>query len=263
MVGRAAKIQARVLERKLPSDRNRECQRPVRKWRSALARSNRVAGQARGSRTALPIFVPLTKTKPDNLNWTVGSIVLPCVIVRGGTIISDNGLPKFCFDPNTAFLRYTRGRGWDETTYNKLSFFQGRYVGHEVNVTQAGKKYLKIHVQEWDTLTAVQDCDFPSTPDSIGPVGDGLEVPSSVMGEYIIPKFPTPFPNFGGKRGEEVKLEIEIGRNGRVTAAKVTSGPKSVEKSAIAAAKQMEFRPFSVLGAPVSVKTSWGFSIAP
>jgi len=207
--------------------------------------------------------VPLTKTKPDNLNWTVGSIVLPCVIVRGGTIISDNGLPKFCFDPNTAFLRYTRGRGWDETTYNKLSFFQGRYVGHEVNVTQAGKKYLKIHVQEWDTLTAVQDCDFPSTPDSIGPVGDGLEVPSSVMGEYIIPKFPTPFPNFGGKRGEEVKLEIEIGRNGRVTAAKLTSGPKSVEKSAIAAAKQMEFRPFSVLGAPVSVKTSWGFSIAP
>ncbi len=125
-----------------------------------------------------------------------------------------------------------------------------------------GGKYLKIHVQELDTITKVQDGDFLPTPDAIGPLGDGLEVPSSVMGEYIIPKFPPAFPNFGGKRGE-VKLEIQISRDGRVTAAKVVSGPKGVEKSAIAAAKQMEFRPFSVLGAPVAVKTTWGFSIAP
>ncbi len=83
--------------------------------------------------------VPLTTTKPDNLNWTIGSVTLPCIIVRGGRIISDNGLPKFCFDPNTELLRYTRGRGWDETTYNKISPFQDRYVGHEVEVTQGGK----------------------------------------------------------------------------------------------------------------------------
>ena len=206
--------------------------------------------------------VPLSTTKPDNFSWTVGSVTLPCVVVRGGRIISDNGLPKFCFDPNSEILRYTRGRGWDETTYNKISPFQDRYVGREVGVTQGGKKYLQIHVKELDTIAQVQDAEFLRTPGAVGPIGDGIEVPSSVMGEYMIPRFPAPFPHFGGKRGA-VKLEIQIGRDGHVRAAKVISGPEGVEKSAIAAAKQMEFRPFLVLGAPVAVRTTWGFSIAP
>lgn len=76
----------------------------------------------------------------DKIEWKVGKTKLSCIIIRRrDATVSDNGLPKFCFDPGTQVLRYTRGSGWDETVYNNIIQFQNRSVANDIEVTHSGK----------------------------------------------------------------------------------------------------------------------------
>lgn len=199
-------------------------------------------------------------TKLDKFVWAnAAKMQLPCVIVRRtDMIISDNGLRKYCFGSTLRAIRYTRGRGWDETVYNGIIFFQGRYVGREVQVTHAGKKYLEIRVDGLDSITQVDEADFKPSPEATA-IGDTIEVEGAVISDHVL----KPLSIDSRLQGSEGKfmLELLIGKDGRVKSAKAVDGPEKLRKAAEAAAEKLEFRPFLVLGAPVEVRTTWELDV--
>jgi hypothetical protein len=127
-------------------------------------------------------------TRADKIDWAVGKAKLPCVIFRRtDLIISDNGVKKFCFGPGTVMLRYTSGKGSDETTYNHVVMFQDRYVAQDIEVTQNGQAFLKIHVEKMETLSEIDNPMFAPPAGSPGPLGGRVAIPSDLlMDEYLI-----------------------------------------------------------------------------
>lgn len=215
------------------------------------------------------VFTPLHQssverqggTTPDKLDWTVGKTILSCVVLRGGgNIISANGLPKFCYEPGTRTLRYTRGQGWDETVYNDVFLFQQHYVARDVEVTHAGKPFLKIHLTKIDLVPQVDESLFLPPAGSPGPLTGVVTVPSGIlMSEYLAHRsFPFNFPK--GARGH-VTVKFDVGKDGHVVRATATDGPDELRKPAETEVMKMEFRPFLILGKAVEVESTTSYDL--
>lgn len=169
--------------------------------------------------------------------------------------ISDNGLPKYCFDTGTARLRYTRGKGWDETVYNNIVLFQGRAVARDITVTNGGKPKLKIHVETLEELSQPDDALF--TPSSDGTRVTGrVKIPGAILDSYIIYRAPLE-PN--GEKGT-LTMRFVVGKDGKVTEAEVLDGPKSLQKGALHTIREYKFRPFLILDEPVEVESKMTFN---
>ncbi len=196
-------------------------------------------------------------SKLERLEWSVGTTKLLCVAARRTDAILPYGFPKYCFGPDVPAVRYTQGRGADETTYNKLSAFGGRYVAGDVKITHAGKPYLNIRVAVLEAIPDIKDADFFPTAGAVV-VGDRIEVPSAELSDYLV-KEPT-IDYRGSVRGNGT-VELLIGKDGHVTSAMGIEGPPALQKAAAASFRKIEIRPFLVLGQPVQVKTTWHFEV--
>jgi Periplasmic protein TonB, links inner and outer membranes len=196
---------------------------------------------------------------PDKLDWTVGQTKMPCVVLRNGTVISENGLRKFCYEPGTAIVRYTRGRGWDETVYNDVFLFEHRHFAHDLEVTHGGKSFLKIHLAKIETVPTLDDSLFLPPAGSPGPVSGVVTVPSGIlMNEYLVHR---EFPHFArGTRGK-VTVKFTVNKDGRVMQAQATDGPDELRKPAEENVMKMQFRPFLVLDKPVEVESATFYTV--
>ena len=218
---------------------------------------------------AREVFEPLYQSSverqghatPDKLDWTVGNTLLSCVVLRGvGMIISTDGLPKFCYEPGTNILRYTRGEGWDETVYNNVFLFQQRNIAHDLEVTHGGKPFLKIHLAKIGLLPQIDESLFLPPAGSPGPLTGSITVPSAIlMKEYLVHRsFPPHFPK--GVPGK-VTVKFEVSKDGRVVRAASTDGPEELRKPAEEDAMKLEFRPFLILGKAVEVRSTTVYNI--
>jgi TonB family protein len=196
----------------------------------------------------------------DKIDWQVGASKLPCIILRRTDMtISDNGLQKFCFDPGTVLLRYTRGGGWDETAYNNFVLFQDRYVPLEIEVTHAGKAFLKIHVEELESIIHVDDALFEPPKGNDGPLAGRISISSAIlMRDYIASRATPAYPR--GVRGK-VTVNFVVGKDGRVIEAVAVDGPAELRGAAVEAVRKYRFRPFLVQGQPVEVESSTFFDM--
>jgi len=194
-------------------------------------------------------------SSPDKLDWTIGKTTLPCVVLRNGRILSTNGLPKFCYEPGTSTLRYTRGQqGWDETVYNDIFQFEERHLAHDVEVTHGGKPFLKIRLAKIEALPQLDKSLFLPPAGSPGPLSGIVTVPSGIlMKEYLVHKEFAHFPR--GTRGK-VTIKFTVNKEGRVIQAKATEGPDELRKPAEENVRKMQFRPFLVLDKPVEVEST-------
>jgi hypothetical protein len=104
---------------------------------------------------------------------------LQCVFIERDSGIS--APPQYCFEPDSSVLRYTHGFGWFQTVYNRIESFQGRNIAREVDVTDAGKPYLKLRVETIESLSRVDDAIFLPPGNAVGPVGD------RVSGVQLVP----------------------------------------------------------------------------
>jgi hypothetical protein len=200
------------------------------------------------------------ESSPDKLDWTVGGTKLSCVVLRSGRVISENRLLKFCYEPGTIILRYTRGRGWDETVYNDIVQFGRDYVARNVEVTHAGTPFLKIHLAKLEPLTQIDDSVFSPPAGSPGPLSGTITVPSTIlMLEYLQHRDPLPhFPR--GVRGS-VTVKFTVSEEGRVTSAEATDGPKELRKPAREDVMKFRFRPFLILDKPFKVQSTTEYKI--
>lgn len=195
--------------------------------------------------------------KLDKIDWPVGSAKIPCVIFRHtDLIISDNGLNKYCFDSGTIRLRYTRGSGWDETTFNNFVLFDGRYVARDIAVTTGGKAFLNIHIEKLEEIAEAQDSFFKPPPDSPGPLGGRITISADqLLDEYLIAQPPLRSSAAKGK----VNVSFVVGKDGSVIEAKALDGPADLQKAALDTIRGYKFHPFLILDQPVEVESRMSF----
>jgi len=190
---------------------------------------------------------------------------LPCVVVLRTDslhipVIGSDSLAKFCFEPNTVMLRYTRGR-WDETSYNNFVQFQGRYVARDVEVTRGGKAFLKIHVEKLETLSQLSDSLF-TPPAGSSPLSGRIAISSGIlMDEYQISSREE--TALSPPRGAEGKINVKfvVGKDGRVIEAEAVDGPPGLQKWATESVRKFRFRPFLILDQPVEVESTTSFEV--
>jgi len=190
-----------------------------------------------------------------NLERTFSGHKLQCVLIERNSGISDP--TQYCFEPESSVLRYNRGFGWFQTVYNRIVSFQGRNLARQVDVTDGGKPYLKLRVENIELLSHVDDADFSPPPDAVGPLGDRVSgVNPEAIDTSSLPRWPASL------RGQHfiVKLNIVIGKDGHVLSAHGVSGPPEAYKACEDAVRKWVFKPYLVLDKPVEVDQKVEFS---
>jgi hypothetical protein len=180
---------------------------------------------------------------------TFGTYKLQCVLIERDSGISDPA--QYCFEPDSSILRYSRGQFWFQTVYNRIVQFQGRNLAQEADVTDGGKRYLKLRVQTIELISGLNDADISQAPDAVGPVGE------RVSGVNPVPINVSSFPQWPASlRGQHVtvKLDIVIGKDGHVISAEPTAGPPEGYKACENAVRKWVFQPYLVLEKPVEVE---------
>lgn len=106
---------------------------------------------------------------------TFSGYTLQCVLIeKESQIVSDP--TQYCFEPDGSVLRYSRGIGWNQTVYNQIVKFQGRNIAQEVDVTAAGKPYLKLRVETIELISHVDEVDFMPRPTRLAHSARGSRV---------------------------------------------------------------------------------------
>lgn len=185
-----------------------------------------------------------------NVQRSFSGYGLECALIENkSTTISDP--TQYCFEPDGSVLRYTRGFGWNQTTYNKIISFQGRNIALDVDVTDGGKPDLKLRVETIESISHVDDANFSPPPDAVGPLGDRVSgvspVPINISSR---PQWPASLRAIHFM----VKLKIVIGKDGRVASTQAVSGPPEAYKACENAVRKWVFKPYLVLDKPVEVE---------
>ncbi len=179
-----------------------------------------------------------------------GRYTLNCFVMKNGA--GGISIPvQYCFEGDSTLLRYARGFGWFQTTYNDVTSFEGRNVGMDVEVTDGGKPFLKLHVKVLEALTQSDDKDFLPPTDAVSLSG------RRVTGVVVKP-IKQPFPEWPPSLRQEhfkVELQIVIGKDGHVFDAHAVAGPSNAFKAAEATARKWVFQPYLVLDEPVEVES--------
>jgi Gram-negative bacterial TonB protein C-terminal len=191
--------------------------------------------------------------RAGNVERTFGPHSLHCVVFDKPGVISVPA--QYCFEPGSSVLRYVRGEGWFQTVYNDTVPMEGRNIGRDVEVTDAGHPFLKLNVQMVEQIPEVDEKEFNPPADAV-----------SLSGQPVIGVNPKPlqtsFPEWPSSLRQQhflVIVEIVIGKDGRVTSAHAVSGPPDAYKAAEAAARKWRYHPYLVVGEPTEIDTKVQF----
>lgn len=192
----------------------------------------------------------LQGVQASSVERTFGKYTLDCYVMKNGS--GGISIPaQYCFADNSSMLRYTRGWGWYQTAYNDIASFQGRNVGRDVEVTDGGKPYLKLHVKTIEQIEQIDDKEFVPPSNAVSLSGQ------RVSGVAVKP-IKQPFPEWPGDlRQQHFKVEVQvvIGKDGHVISAHAVTGPSNAFKAAEDTVRKWVFQPYLVLGEPVEVES--------
>lgn len=198
--------------------------------------------------------------KPEKTETKLGNSKFPCVTFREkDSNVKRIGAPMFCFEPETVMLRYISVNLAEAIEYNTLTPFQAHYVARDIFVLRQGKVFLKIHIEQLGEITQINDAFFIPPPESKGPLGGRIPVPSSTyVNEYRISSAPPAYP-----RGVDGKVNVKyvVGKDGNVIEATASEGPESLRKAVLDAVRKYKFRPYLILDQPVEVECSESFML--
>jgi len=218
------------------------------------------------------LLQPLAETVLQNSSLekserSFGQGTLDCVTVkppptnvRVRVIGYPNPYPQFCFEPKHPILRFdSQGAGHNETLYNNMVIFQGRYLARDVKMTDIGKLRLSIHVETIETLSNLDNLN--AAPDATGPITGRVKLPSVTLLALGLVRQRTPpvYPPSARQAHIQGTIVVQavIGKDGKVSEVHAVSGPPQLQQSAIDCVRKWEFRPFLVLGKPAEVETKF------
>lgn len=133
----------------------------------------------------------------------------------------------------------------------ELSRFRDVTLQQEVDVTDGGKPYLKLHFETIEFLSHVDDASFLPPRDAVGPLGN------RVSGVHLVPIDMSSIPQWPASLRQQhftVKVEIIVGKDGHVISAHAISGPPEEYKACENAVRKWIFKPYLVLDKPVEVE---------
>ncbi|MBZ5492376.1 MAG: energy transducer TonB [Acidobacteriia bacterium] len=196
-------------------------------------------------------------TRPEKVETKLGSTRLPCVTLRKTeSRIVFLGLPMFCFNPNSAMLRFVQENLAKTTTYDNIVPFLGRYVAKDISIAHDNKTFLKIHVEELGEISGVSEAFFAPPADSAGPLGGRIAIPPNIVMEYLVS---TAEPNYPRGADGKVMVHFVVGKDGSVVEATASDGPEPLRKAILEAVKKYKFRPYLLLDQPVEVESNIAF----
>lgn len=178
-----------------------------------------------------------------------GGYNLECVLfqMNSGTVSDPT---QYCFEPQSSILRYSRGWGWFQTVYNHIVSFQGRNIARDLEVTDGGKPYLKLHVDKLEPLAPVDQASLVPPHDANGPLGGRVSGVNPIP--IILP--PPVYPKALWRMHFVIDVNLVIGKDGRVVSAEAAGGPSAARIACEDAVRKWLFRPYLVLGKPVEVE---------
>lgn len=196
------------------------------------------------------VVLTLQNYRLSKMERTFGDHTLDCVLLKRapGAISSPF---EYCFDHNGSSLRYKRGDGWFQTTYNDIVSFEGRSIGRQVAVTDGGKTHLKLQVASLEKITVVDEKDLAPTSKAVPLQGKRLTGVSPKPLQQSFPQWPAAlrFQHFS------MKIAVVIGKDGHVLSAHTLTGPPEAFGAAEEAVKKWTFQPTLVLDEPAEVET--------
>ena len=197
--------------------------------------------------------------RTEKKDQKIGDTRLSCVHIQRTERNFVFSGPDFCFAPETVMLRYIRRNLTEQVTFNEIVPFQGHYLAKEIAVTQSGKPYLKIHVEDIGEITKANDSFFVPPPDGVGPLGGRIVLLSfTFMEDYLISSSDPVYPT--GANGL-VHVRFVVGKDGHVIEASALDGPEKLRKPILEAVRKYRFRPFLILDQPVEVESRMEFDI--
>jgi hypothetical protein len=195
-----------------------------------------------------------------------GNSKLRCVILLrkpardeplGGNLNVDRNLfPSYCFDGDSTQLRYsTGGAGSGVVILDDVVQLQGRYIARVVREMSAGKESVHIHILEANPLAP--GAAVPAPPEGAAPLAGRIELPQgrmqpiSGLREAMASIDERPAP------GTVVEIKVVIGKDGHVLESSAVSGSPDLAASVARAARKVVYEPFTILGTPVEVVTTF------
>jgi hypothetical protein len=197
--------------------------------------------------------------RPEKTELKFGNGKLPCITLKKQNVnVIFIGAPVFCFEPGTVMLRYVNANLAEVLTYDSIALFQGRYVARDITIRHIDKLFLKIHIKELGEITKISDAFFATPPESKGPLGGRIPVPSSAYNEEY--QISSPQPAYPRGVDGLVHVKYVVGKDGHVIEATATDGPEELRKAVLEAVRKYRFRPYLLLDQPVEVESSIEFS---
>lgn len=185
----------------------------------------------------------------NEVDRTFGSYTLHCVVLNKTGVIS---VPRqYCFDNDGTVLRYVRGEGWDQTVYNDTVIFEGRSIAREVEVTDGGRPYLKLHLKAIEIIPQLDDKDFVPPAEAVSFADKRITGVNLQPIQISNPEWPASLL----EQHFSVTLQVVVGKNGHVLSAQAVTGPPDAHKAAEAAVRKWVFPPYLVVGEPVEAET--------
>jgi TonB family protein len=207
-----------------------------------LQQSKLVKSDRSFSQTALQCIA----VKPRKTNITITVIGYP------------ETFPQFCFEQKAPILRFdSEGGGENDTVYNNMTHFQGRYLARDVRVTSEGKQRMTLHVDTLESLSNASE--FTPSSDAIGPLNGRMALYPGNINELIL-KMPPPGYPASAKQSHvqgTVVVQAIVGKDGKVIEAHAVSGPVELQEAATNSVRKWEFRPFQVMGEPVEFESKF------
>ena len=185
----------------------------------------------------------------NNADRTFGSYTLHCVVLNKTGVIS---VPRqYCFDDDGTVLRYVRGESWYQTVYNDTVTFEGRSIAQEVEVSDGGRPYLKLHVKAIEIIPLVDDKNFMPPADAVSFMDKRITGVNLHPVQISNPEWPASLQD----QHFLVTVQVVVGKNGHVVSAQAISGPPEAHKAAESAVRKWVFPPYLVVGEPVEAET--------
>lgn len=167
--------------------------------------------------------------------------------------------PTYCFGANSAMLRFEIFDGSVEAVRNQMAAFRNTYVAKDIVLSDDGKQLLHIQLLNLSSMSQSEVSALSATPgfSKIAPpkqvdVSTGVMTGSKIGG-------PNPVYPERAKQNHvqgKVVMQALIGTDGRIHQLRVVSTTDELLSiAALAAVERWVYKPYTLQGKPVSVKT--------
>jgi len=210
-------------------------------------------------RIPLDLFWPMATSFQNYALDSHDQAHLRCVTLR--QLVKDDPVfvsvkpGMYCLDADKPALRVKiSSDSVYQALYNNLLLFQNHYVARNIQITRGNKPLLSIHVENIESLAAIQETDFIAPADAVRPQGRRI---APAYSGVLLRQDPPIYPVAARALDVHgtVMIQATIRKDGRLRDLHVVSGPPLLQQAALDAVDHWIYKPFLLNGQPTEIET--------